>query len=135
MSKLSCECGNTISDSTDNIPYKARFIRDEDYHLKDKTLIDICSFIEAYKNGEKENWIRNYFGNDADVNIRNEWILIHIEMKNELNIEDVIYQCEECGRIKIETRNENNFASFIPENGNWKDILNGKLNSVTENKK
>jgi hypothetical protein len=30
MAKHLCECGHVISDSTDDIPYKARFIADQD---------------------------------------------------------------------------------------------------------
>jgi hypothetical protein len=33
MSVLWCTCGNDISDRTDGLPYKARFISDETYQL------------------------------------------------------------------------------------------------------
>ncbi len=31
--KIYCKCGNIISDSTDNIPYKAHIITDQNYHV------------------------------------------------------------------------------------------------------
>ena len=31
MAKILCQCGRILSDSTDNIPYKARFIADQDF--------------------------------------------------------------------------------------------------------
>lgn len=130
MSKLGCQCGSIIADNSDNLPHKSRFIRDEDYHVRDKTIVDICSFMEAYKNGEKEKWLKSYFGNETNINISNEWILIYIGMKNEEHFEDIIYQCENCGRVKIETSKENEFASFIPESGNWKNIFKGKTKDL-----
>ena len=39
MSKFQCVCGNIISDNTDFISYKARFVSDQDY-------FDLCDEIE-----------------------------------------------------------------------------------------
>jgi hypothetical protein len=125
MSKLGCQCGNIISDNTDFIPYKARFIRDQDSTVLDKTIEDICSLREAYKSGQKEEWVKNRFGKNVDSDLRNDWLIMKTQLDNELNVEGTIYQCEKCGRIKIETPVVNHYASFVPEEENWKNILNG----------
>ena len=47
MSKLGCICGHVIRDQTDFIPYKARFIRDQDSEEYYTFTSDIEAFIEA----------------------------------------------------------------------------------------
>jgi len=126
MSKLGCQCGHVISDTTDFIAYKARFLRDEDSEILDLINADICSFMEAYKEGKKAEWISNYFGKNADKNMRNDWVIMNIQSHYEVPHEGVMYQCEKCGRIKIETLLDNYYASFAPEGENWENVLKGK---------
>lgn len=71
MAKLGCICGNVITDQTDNISYKASFIRDqntEDYY---SFTDQIASFLEAVKNESRDEWIVNYFGKGypTDINL------------------------------------------------------------------
>ncbi len=126
MSKLGCQCGHIISDNTDFIPYKATFISDQDSMIYDKTIEDICSLMEAYKKGEKEKWIKNRFGDKVDGSLSNDWLIIKIQLINEYDYEKTIYQCEKCGRIKLEKNNSNQYVSFRPETEGWKNILSGK---------
>jgi hypothetical protein len=116
MSKLGCECGNVISDTTDNIPYKGVIIRDQDVErvFYDGIANDINEFIEAISQGKREEWMREYFLSGypfSEVNnlgVISDIISLHF-IKRELDI----YQCMSCGSIKIQNGSSSNmFSSF-----------------------
>jgi hypothetical protein len=123
MSKLGCVCGHIIRDQTDNIPYKARFIRDQDYEQFYAYAEDIASFIEAIKIGQRAQWIEKYFSDSYPINTPDSHIVNDIVMKHELSFEGDLYQCEKCGRVKIQVQNKNLFASFAPEDENFQNIF------------
>ncbi len=115
MSKLGCECGSVISDTTDNIPYKGSIIRDQDDEaLYDSVANDISAFIEALLQGKGEEWVRSYFLSGYPVdNIKNEEVVSDIISRHLLSHRLDIYQCMECGSIKIQKAPESEiFSSF-----------------------
>ena len=132
MSKLSCICGHTIVDQTDNLAYKADFIRNQDLDKIDKRTDDIASFIDAVKNGNRDQWLNSYFGSDTYKTISDSSVVFDIISRHTLNYESTIYLCEKCGRIKVQVGNTNNFISFTPDDNNWADIFKGL--SQTEEK-
>jgi len=115
MSKLGCECGGIISDTTGNIPHKGSIIRDQDEEaLYDSVAKDISAFINALLQGKREDWIRSYFlsGYPA-ASIENEEVISDIISHHLLPRRLDIYQCMECGSIKIPKALESNkFSSF-----------------------
>ncbi|MDF2188412.1 hypothetical protein [Paraflavitalea sp. CAU 1676] len=124
MSKLGCVCGHTIADTSDNISYKAVFYRDQDLNtLSDEYASDIDSFIEAIKNNRREDWIRAYFSDRYPVDLLNSSIIVDIISKCARPFESDIYQCEHCGRIKIQVQDKNRFTSFLPEDDHHRDIF------------
>jgi hypothetical protein len=116
MSKLGCTCGHIIRDQTDSIPYKARFIRDQDDESFHAYAADIEHFIEAIKRGERIQWIKNHFSDAYPDDIPDSHIINDIIMKYEIKFENTLYQCQNCGRVKIQVQNTNHFTSFTPEN-------------------
>lgn len=113
--KLSCECGHVIRDQTDNLPYKARFIRDQDdevYHTYDEHIAD---FIDAIQAGKRAQWIKNHFSDIYPTDISNAAVVNDIITNYELNYEGDMYQCENCGRILIQVEDKNLYASFLPQ--------------------
>jgi len=123
MAKLKCKCGYTIWDTTDRLPYKAWFIRDQDLHVKDQIVADICTFIEACQAGKKTDWMKAYFGEQVDVEMPNDWIITEIQVRNEQTFEGWMYQCDDCGRIRITKPCSNNYVSFIPAGTKWRHIF------------
>jgi hypothetical protein len=124
MSKLGCVCGHTITDQTDNIPYKAKFIRDQDFdEYSDKYTEDVASFIDAVKEGKRDEWIKMYFSETYPMNINNSSVVFDIVSVQRSRFEGELFQCETCGRVKIQVRDENLFASFTPEDDRYKDIF------------
>ncbi len=121
MSKLGCECGGTISDTTDNIPYKGTIIRDQDQEaLYDQMASDLNAFMDAILQGKREEWISRYFLPGYPVeNIKNEEVFSDILSRYVIAPGLDIYQCMECGSVKIQRVPESNiFASFAARE--WK---------------
>jgi hypothetical protein len=124
MSRLGCVCGHTITDQTDNISYKAKFIRDQDFEgYSGRYTNDIESFIEAIKNNRRDEWIRNYFSETYPTAISNSSIVFDIVSVQTSGFEGDLYQCENCGRVKIQVQDKNLYASFAPEDDRYKEIF------------
>ena len=125
MSKLGCVCGHTIVDQNDNLPNKAKFIRDQDTEKFMNYSNDIASFIEAIKDGRRDAWIKEYFSEIYPTKIDNSSVIFDIFSVHERNVSSDIYQCENCGRIKIQIKDTNQYSSFIPEDDRYKNIFVG----------
>jgi hypothetical protein len=124
MSKLSCACGNTIVDQTNNISYKAYFIRDQDCEEYDDSYMDdIDSFINAIRDGRRDEWIKKYFTETYPTDLSNSSIISDIISQKDTVFESDLYQCTNCGRVKVQVQDKNLFASFLPEDNNYKDIF------------
>ena len=123
MSKLGCICGHTIRDQTDFIPYKASFIRDQDIESHSSYIEVIDSFIKALKTGKRVQWLKNYFSADYPIDLSDANIISDIVSQYDLNFQGTLYQCENCGRVKIQIQNTNHFASFTPEDDDGLDIF------------
>ncbi|WP_395059468.1 hypothetical protein [Flavobacterium sp.] len=125
MSKLSCICGHIIVDQTDNISYKAHFIRNQDIDAIDNQVEDINNFVNAIKNGERNKWLKKYFESEIYQNLPDSTVISDIISKYNLEYQNDMFLCEKCGRIKIQKGDENKFISFLPEDNHWIDIFKG----------
>jgi hypothetical protein len=123
MSKLRCTCGHIIVDQTDNIPYKPTFIRDQDLDQYANYTDEIASFIDAIKKGQRSDWIKSKFSDKYPTDLPDSSVIFDVIISYNLDFESTIYQCEACGRIKLQVKDQNFFASFKPEDENYKDIL------------
>ena len=124
MSKIICNCGNIIVDQTDDLIYKASFIRDQNIENISKRNLDLAEFIKAIKSNDRSKWLEKYFGSSINNKLNDEEIINDILLKCEAQYQSIIYNCAKCGRIMVEKDN-NNFVSFLPEKDNWKDIFKG----------
>ena len=123
MSKLRCPCGYTIADQADDIPYKARFVRDKDWSAYRLFSHDISAFIKAISNGQREQWIQNYFFEGYPRDISDAEVIHDIISMFAAKYEQDIYQCEKCGRIAVQKRGTQIFQFYKPENENVNDIF------------
>src|SRR5258707_15852027 len=63
MSNFYCVCGFNMKDSTDNLPYKAYFLPDEDVgHALTGLLLRAAAFIEARERGQQGGYVREASG-------------------------------------------------------------------------
>ncbi|MEO8239126.1 MAG: hypothetical protein ABI576_13565 [Flavobacterium sp.] len=129
MSKLRCICGHTIVDQSDNLEYKAHFIRDQNYEAVENYSDDIDLFINSIKNNNRDKWTEEYFGIDVYKKLSDSIVIRDIISRYKLKYESEIYQCKNCGRIKIQKGLTNLYASFKIEDEQSMEIFNG----ITEN--
>jgi len=120
MSKLGCKCGHVISDQTDNIPYKGHVLADVRYETFFVWLIEETqSYVEAAQAGRVEQWLleRGYEQDYVDLKLSHGDVLHdHIDAHFRMVKRDM-YECEACGRIHMETREDNRFVGYAPDNG------------------
>lgn len=104
MSKIICKCGNILSDSTDNLPYKGYIISDKE-RFKMYDLVD--ELIET-DNTQKESLMMT-FRENVSIGKR------YIRLKE-------VYQCPQCGRILIENI-PGQYCFFGPEENPKRNLL------------
>jgi len=114
MSKILCECGNVIIDQTDNLEYKAYFIRDQDIESVEERSKVISDFIKANLEGKRNEWLEGFFDSDIYNVLDDENVISDILLKFENKYISKIYQCKCCGVIKIQIGNSIEFVSFSP---------------------
>ena len=125
MGKLKCKCGHIIVDQADNLKYKGYILPDvyvDD--VSDNLTNNIDSLLTAIKNGKRLEWIKNNFDIPPYPTNLKESSMIH----DSLNIIDktqVIFECENCGRIAIQIGQTNEFKFFSPDSDENKGLLNG----------
>ena len=113
--QLRCECGTVIHDGTDYLLYKATFYKDRDSDKMFDYEKGIESFFEAVANGNREKWIQAYFPLLPITHFKNDAHVIKEVVFSKMPLGNVMYQCENCGRILIQVGDENKYASFLPE--------------------
>jgi hypothetical protein len=68
MSMLACPCGETISDNTDNLPYKGHLFSDTGFFgLFESLSRDIASYMAPRLSGTERQWLAEYFGTDTPM--------------------------------------------------------------------
>ena len=130
MSKIRCTCDHIILDQTDFISYKGEVFMDVDSeNIYEGTAKEISSFIDACINNSREEWIINRFGESYPEDSDNSSVIYNIISDNNYKFSKVIYQCESCSSLLLETDETNNFEVFKPMNESQaKNIL--KSNAV-----
>lgn len=90
--KMRCECGEIISDQTDQLPYKAHFIPDQDWD-------DVCDTINQIIGAVAAG---SMTVDDAQMAVLN----VHLAKSR------TMYQCSKCGRLLVQDakRNMNIYA-------------------------
>ena len=98
MAKLRCDCGHVIVDQTDDLPYKAEVIPDQNHN----EIFEKC--VSNRRSGLSTDDI------DGLIGVWN-------------GNTKTMYQCEACSRLLLQVGSENKYASFLPEGDDCKNIL------------
>ena len=114
--KFRCPCGHIIRDQTDSLPYKARFLADEDQNAIFEVVIEsLEAFMTAKDMGKQEEFLVTCFGEPYPKEIETKDILYDLLVAG-LAAPRFIYECENCGRIFFETHSkEAELVSYVPE--------------------
>ena len=115
MSSFRCTCGNVITDITDDLPYKAYFLPDQDIDdALDNTMKEVAQFIEARECGEQDRYLREH-GQISHVSTLKD-VLRHLFSHPTFNFGRTLYECEECGRIWMQAGPDKNMlVPYLPE--------------------
>jgi len=110
LMKLKCNCGRTISDGTDALPYKAQILADEDLFPTFDRLDQLLDRVA--KRGRVTE------GDYMDVR-RSHPPTRHI------------YQCRDCGRVLVWDRTIKGAFSFKPEDTDvTKNLMEGRRKPI-----
>jgi hypothetical protein len=124
MSKIKCICGNIIIDQTDDLRFKANFVRDQNLEKFFDAINVVGSYIDAVEKGKKEVWQNEFYETKMEI-LKNSEIVNDILSRFRVGFESVMYQCENCERLHIQLGNSNKFVLFKPEEPIGKEILKG----------
>lgn len=130
MSRFRCACGHAIVDITDFLPYKARFMRDEDSQLPNELLAQaIVELLQAREQGTQREFLIDFrirYSGDTDETAAT-WVDHFMKLENLQDVledmifefwwgryEDAIYECEECGRLWLEM-SDGSLVPYAPE--------------------
>ncbi|WP_425395988.1 hypothetical protein [Aeoliella sp.] len=122
--KLRCDCGNVISDSTDNLPYKCNLLPDDGYwdNIHQPIVQGVLDFATAIQKGTKEEWLTKYFGEGYPRDLDDASVISDL-VGTQLSRGPTAYQCAECGMILIPSTTKNGYAGFAPVDDDWHDVL------------
>lgn len=114
--KFRCPCGHVIRDQTDSLPYKARFLADEDEEAIFEAAIEsLEAFMTARETGKQDEFLGIHFGETYPKEIEMKSILNDLLSGVSLAARS-IYECENCGRIFFEKHPEEaRLLSYVPE--------------------
>ncbi|KAB2856284.1 MAG: hypothetical protein F9K46_14410 [Anaerolineae bacterium] len=116
--KIFCKCGYVISDNTDYLPYKARFIADEDY-------FELMSVLEGVVTK-----LANTIWSNSEVDRAELLRRAHTGLWRHLSsFYRLMYQCPACGRLYVDKLDRAaNPEPFVPTEENpTKDLLKSIL--------
>jgi hypothetical protein len=128
MAKIQCFCGHIIADQTDNLPDKARYFADQDYHISFEKFIDYCAeLIKAREEGRQKEFISHLFGEDYPQEGLDVSDFINDHLAGMLAVfGHFMHECAQCGRLWIQPDTfENKYVTYLPE-GETRGVLVGK---------
>jgi hypothetical protein len=126
MSKLSCQCGNTIRDNTSGLAYKASILKDSLCEPFSNLLVsELQSYVTAVEQGKVQEWLltRGHKKEYIALKLDHGNTLYDYIFSQYLNFKKDVYECSVCGRLHVESKNDNQFVSYFPDSKNSNDIL------------
>lgn len=109
--KIGCVCGNVLRDQTDNIPFKARFVADQDFEdLGDEIQQKLAALLDQAP-GAPAGDLKSSLGSVI-------WNALHAYTRS-------MYQCRNCGRLCVDDPDDPRALQwFRPgEDDDWKLLL------------
>lgn len=113
--KFRCKCGQVVSDTTDDLPYKAYFLPDEEINYALNNVMEkVAAFIEARERGEQEQYLKEQAIFLREPTLKN--LLYHHFSPPTFEFGRTMYECDECGRMWMKTHwDRGELVSYHPE--------------------
>jgi hypothetical protein len=134
--KFLCECGHTIRDQTDFIPYKAQIVKDQDSDYVWGALADdLAAYVKALGNGDQASraaWIRKHLPNHAEMlgtpqedRLSVDYVVWSYLLRLELQFLVAAYECDHCDRLWVARGADGAtpLVGFSPDSGRYERIL------------
>jgi hypothetical protein len=104
MGKFPCHCGNVISDSTYPCESVGTLRWQDEFELCDRESTDkVAEFLTAIKNGNRDEWIANYFLPLYPSDIEDHKVISDIYTKEFNERGHEVYRCPNGERIYVQT--------------------------------
>jgi hypothetical protein len=134
--KFLCECGHTIRDQTDYIPYKAWIAKDQDSDYVWGALRDDLGAYAAIVRGQdtaaRAAWIRQHLpllapqiGTHEELQLTDEYVVGHYLALVERTYLVDAYECEQCGRLWVArgVSGGAELVGFKPDSGRYERVF------------
>jgi hypothetical protein len=121
MSSLACKCGHIIKDTVCPCPTEADVVGHTAYEVLDKGFTrDVASFLEAVRNGTRDEWIDAHFSAVYPKYVSDSDVISDILSSHYMAHSLRLSECEKCGRVWIQEGPESNsYRSFTPDAGEY----------------
>ncbi|WP_406868402.1 hypothetical protein [Paraburkholderia fungorum] len=126
MSKLGCTCGNTIRDNTDGLPYKASLLKASFCEpFSDWLVSEIQSYVKAAEQGSIRAWLTSRGYSEDYISLQlDHGNVLHDHLHSKLlELTRTVYECSVCGRLHVETFENNTFVAYTPDTNRSNDVL------------
>ncbi|KVF27372.1 hypothetical protein WJ07_00850 [Burkholderia vietnamiensis] len=126
MSKLGCPCGNTIRDNTQGLPYKASLLKDLFCEPFTDWLVDeLQSYVVAAEQGRVDAWLLDHGYSDEYLSLKlDHGNVLHDHLHSQfVGLMRAAYECTVCGRLLVETVEDNSFIAYSPDTGKHNGVL------------
>ncbi|PCE29997.1 hypothetical protein [Burkholderia ubonensis] len=126
MSKLGCQCGNVICDNTNSLPYKAALLKDSfSEPFSDWLVSELQSYVVAAEQGSVRSWLlsRGYTEDYLSLQLDHGNVLHDHLLCRLIDLRRTAYECSECGRLHVETVDDNAFVSYSPDSKKNNGVL------------
>jgi hypothetical protein len=126
--KLRCLCDAQIVDQTDFLPYKAAFVPDEDLERYQEPMIRFAADLaRAWVDGQREAFLDAHFARSYPRDLDIKSLLSDFWTRQSVAYERRMYECEECGRLYVQTRpDKNEYVTYLPEDA-ARGVLRGRF--------
>ncbi len=125
MSKMACRCGNIIADTSAPSPTEGWLLRNQDQEdYQEAVGRDIVAFFVAVRNGQRENWIRQFFSSEYPIDIDDEGVVTDIILIHDRQFTLSVAECEHCGRLHVQCgTGVNSYRTYAPDETGYAGVL------------
>jgi len=133
MSRMTCLCGGSISDSLHPCPTLGWIVREQDEEgFFEGAARDIAAFIAAVHSGQRDAWIAEFFSPRFGSGRGDEFIVYAIIGHHKRRVYLSISECEQCGRLWIQRGpGINGYRSYLPDEPGYAGVLRSAAETST----
>jgi hypothetical protein len=134
MSKFRCKCGHVIVNITDDLPYFAVLLRDQDKdRFYDTVARELARFAAAVKADQRETWIAEHFLAGYPRDLSDEDVISDF-LWGPADLMSGVYECERCGRLWVQRQpGAEERIAYTPEDGRPHRLLASERYAREEN--